>query len=53
MLLGDDLVFFYYDIGLDNLQEWRKEYDWNSVVAEFAGVLDIESCATDHIPTDF
>lgn len=35
VLNADDLKFFYYDIGLDNLQKWPDVYDWDSVISEF------------------
>lgn len=50
VLNGDDLIFFYYDIGLDNLQGWPQVYDWDSVVYEFDGILDINACTADQIP---
>ncbi len=53
VLNGDDLTFFYYDIGLDNLQSWPDAYDWDSVVSEFKGRLDIEACTSDQMPKDF
>lgn len=53
VLNGDDLVFFYYDIGLDNLQGWPDTYDWDSVIDEFKCVLDIDSCTTAEMPSDF
>lgn len=37
VLNGEDLTFFYYDIGLDNLQGWPKVYDWDAIVEEFRG----------------
>lgn len=43
-LNGDDLNFFYYDIGMENLQGWPEVYDWDSIVEEFEGILDIDSC---------
>lgn len=53
VLNGDDLTFFYYDIGLDNLQGWPDAYDWDSVVSEFKDCLDIEACKSNQIPKDF
>lgn len=53
VLNGDDLVFFYYDISLDHLQGLPEVYDWDSVVAEFKDVLDIDSCKASGIPSDF
>lgn len=52
VLNGDDLIFFYYDIGLDNLQGWPAAYDWKAIVEEFKD-LDIESCTSAQIGTDF
>ena len=51
VLNGDDLTFFYYDIGLDNLQGWPLCYDWDTVVKEFEDVVDITSCDKTDIPT--
>ncbi len=53
VLNGEDLTFFYYDIGLDNLQGWPKVYDWDAIVEEFRGVLDIDSCTVAQIGTEF
>lgn len=53
ILNHDDLIFFYYDIGLDNFQDWPKAYDWDIVVEEFKNELDIESCTSAQIDTDF
>lgn len=53
VLNGDDLRFFYYDIGVDNLQRWPCVYDWDSVVEKFKGVLDIDVCTSAKIPKDF
>lgn len=53
ILSGDDLVFFYYDIGLDNLQGWPVAYDWDSVLAEFKDQLDIDSCTAAEMPSNF
>lgn len=53
VLNGEDLGFFYYDIGLDNLQGWLVVYDWDSVVAEFKGLLDIDSCTAAEMPSNF
>lgn len=50
---GDDLTFFYYDIGLDNLQGWPLVYDWDAVVECFKGELDIDSCTSNQISTEF
>ena len=52
-LNGDDLTFFYYDIGLDNLQGWPNVYDWDAVVEEFRGLLDIDSCTAAKIGPEF
>ncbi len=41
VLTGDDLKFFYYDIGLDNLQDAPVLYDWDNVVNEFSGDIRI------------
>ena len=53
ILNGDDLKFFYYDIGDDNLQGWPDVYDWNSVISKFSGIVDIATCDNASIPTDF
>lgn len=50
VLNGDDLTFFYYDIGLDNLQGWPLSYDWEAVVNEFKDLVDIASCDKSDIP---
>lgn len=50
---GDDLKFFYYDIGLDNLQGWPIVYDWDSVVKEFKDELDIDTCSSNNIDAGF
>lgn len=50
VLNGDDLIFFYYDICLDNLQGWPLAYDWETVVNEFNGLADIASCDKTDIP---
>lgn len=52
VLNGEDLKFFYYDIGLDNLQGWPAIYDWDSVVKEFKDKLDIDSCPKDQMPNE-
>ena len=53
ILNGDDLKFFYYDICLDTLQGWPLVYDWDSVVEEFKGQIDIDSCQSAQIPENF
>lgn len=53
ILSGDDLTFFYYDIGMDNLQGWPDVYDWDTVVEEFKGKLDIDACTQAQIDDDF
>ena len=50
VLNGDDLIFFYYDIGLDNLQGWPAAYDWDKVLEEFKDRVDITACAKSDIP---
>lgn len=50
VLNGDDLIFFYYDIGLDNLQGWPLSYDWGTIVNEFKDLADIASCDKTDIP---
>lgn len=50
VLNGDDLIFFYYDIGLDNLQGWPAAYDWDKVLEEFKDRVDIAACAKSDIP---
>ena len=51
-LCGNDLTFFYYDIGEDVLQGWPACYDWDSVVAEFKDLLDIDACKPNEIPKE-
>ncbi len=52
VLNDEDLRFFYYDIGLDNNQGWPEVYDWNVIVKEFKGVLDIDACSAAQIDAD-
>lgn len=52
ILNGDDLAFFYYDIGLDNLQGIPAVYDWDSIVEEFKGIFDISVCNANQIEAD-
>lgn len=53
LLHGEDLVFFYYVIGQSNLECWLNACDWDAIVSEFKGKLDIESCLKSQIPKDF
>lgn len=53
LLGGDDLTFFYYDIGLDNFQGWPDIYDWDAITDEFKEVLDIDTCLPNEIDADF
>ncbi|MDE5789954.1 MAG: hypothetical protein K2H96_01825 [Muribaculaceae bacterium] len=53
VLNADDLTFFYYDIGLDNLQGWPACYNWEAIVEEFKGLLDIDTCTPSQIRSDF
>lgn len=53
VLNGDDLTFFYYDIGLDHIQSSPLIYDWDSVATEFKGILDIEASDKNQIPDFF
>ncbi len=53
ILNDDDLRFFYYDIGVDNLQKWPFLYDWDTVVKEFKNELDVESCKSQEIDYNF
>lgn len=53
ILNGDDLRFFYYDISSDYLQGWPKAYDWDAIVEEFRGELDIDSCPPAQIGSEF
>lgn len=50
VLPKEDLCLFYYDILLDDLQGWPNAYDWDTVVNEFKGRLDIDSCESASIP---
>ncbi|MDE5683525.1 MAG: hypothetical protein K2I39_04865 [Muribaculaceae bacterium] len=52
-LSGDDLTFFYYDICQDHLQGWPQVYDWEAVVDEFKGRLDIDNCSSAHMDDEF
>ncbi len=52
-LSGDDLTFFYYDIGQDYLQGWPKCYDWNIVVLKYKDIIDVQECDKKDIPADF
>lgn len=52
MLNGEDLKFFYYDIGLDNLQGWPEIYDWDAIVEEYRGILDIDSSIAAEIESE-
>ena len=49
----EDLSFFYYDIGLDNLAGLPNVYDWDAVMNQFAGVIDIDSCAEGQVPNEY
>ena len=53
ILNGDDLKFFYYDIGEDNLQGWPDVYDWNKVISKFHEIIDIDVCDNSNIPPEF
>ncbi len=53
VLNGEDLTFFYYDIGRDNLQGWPDVYDWDAIVEEFRGKLDISTCTAAQIGPEF
>lgn len=50
VLTDRDLHFFYYDIGTEHLQGSAILYDWDIVVKEFDGKLDIKLCNQDKIP---
>lgn len=52
VLNGDDLTFFYYDIGLDNLQGRPLAYDWDILIEEFKSQIDVASCDMADIPED-
>lgn len=52
VLNGDDLIFFYHDVGLDNLQGWPEVYDWDAIVKEFDGILDIGTCSSAQITSE-
>ncbi len=49
---GNDLTFFYYDIGDYVLQGWPFCADWDSVVTEFEDQLDIQACQSSEIPQE-
>ena len=53
VLNGDDLIFFYYDICLNNLQDLPEECDWDSIVEEFKGLLDIDTCNPGQVDENF
>lgn len=53
ILSGDDLTFFYYDVGLDILQSLPQMYIWDEVVEEFKDKLDIDGCVATQIDTEF
>ena len=53
ILSGDDLVFFYYDIGIDHLSGWPSVYEWSSVVNKYRNDLDVEACDSNLIPEKF
>ena len=53
VLNGDDLIFFYYDICLNNLQDLPEEYDWDSMVEEFKGLLDNDTCNPGQVDENF
>ena len=53
ILNPDDLKFFYYDIGKDNMDGAPFLYDWDAVVNEFSDVLDIDSCSKEQIDKEF
>ena len=53
VLNGDDLRFFYYDVGLENFQGWPKIYEWNAIIEEFKSLLDIGSCTPGQIPKTY
>ena len=53
VLNGEDLVFFYYVIGLEKLQGLPFFYDWEAIVLKFENQLDIQTCERKSIPTQF
>ena len=53
ILNPDDLKFFYYDIGKENIEGTPFLYDWDAVVNEFSDVLDIDSCSKEQIDKEF
>ena len=53
ILNDEDLRFFYYDIGVDNLQRLPFLYDWDTVVNEFKNELDVDSCKSQEIDYNF
>lgn len=52
-LKGNDLRFFYYDIGLENLQGNPIGYEWETILEDFHNQfgLDIQICRKSVIPT--
>jgi len=52
VLNPEDLTFFYYDIGKGHLENTPFN-DWDTVVNEFSGVLDIDTCTKDQVDEDF
>lgn len=53
ILNPDDLKFFYYDIGKENIGDTPFLYEWDAVVNEFSDVLDIDSCSKKQIDKEF
>lgn len=53
ILNPDDLNFFYYDIGKENIGDTPFLYEWDAVVNEFSDVLDIDSCSKEQIDKEF
>ena len=53
ILYGDDLSFFYHDIGRDKLQGLPDVYAWNSVVSNYQGIIDIGICNNANIPEEY
>ncbi len=52
VLNGEDLKFFYYEIGLDHFQGIPSVDDWDAVIGRFKGQLEIEVCNASQIASE-
>lgn len=53
VLNEEDLLFFYYCIGIEDLSGYSIAYEWDDVVQEFQTKIDIEICENDKMPDHF